>query len=43
MKKLYDDVKMEVVIFEAEDIMVTSDNFGAAGIGGAIDSGSSIG
>ena len=43
MKELYDDLKMEVVIFEAEDIIVKSGDYGATGVGGTIDSGSSIG
>ena len=42
MKELYDDVKIEVVIFEAEDIIVTSGDYGTAVVGGLIDSGSSI-
>ena len=42
MKELYEDAKMEVIIFEVEDIIVTSGDFGAAGVGGAIDRGSPI-
>lgn len=42
MKELYDDVKMEVVVFEIENIIVTSDDYGGAGVGGEIDSGSLI-
>ena len=42
MKELYDDLKMEVVAFEAEDIIVTSGDYGEAGVGGAIDGGSPI-
>lgn len=42
MKELYDDVKIEVVILEAKDIIATSDDYGGAGIGGLIDSGSLI-
>ena len=36
MKELYEDLKMEVIIFEAEDIITTS-RFGLASIGGTID------
>ena len=42
MKELYEDLKMEVVFFEVENIITTSDDFGAAGVGGAIDGGSLI-
>ena len=42
MKELYEDMKMEVVIFEVEDIITTSGDFGATGVGGVIDSGSQI-
>ena len=42
MKELYEDMKMEVVVFEVEDIIVTSGDFGAASVGGTIDSGSLI-
>ena len=42
MKKLYDGLKMEIVILEVEDIFITSDDYGGVGVGGAIDSGSSI-
>ncbi len=51
MKELFDDMKtawaapaMEVIIFdfEVENIIVTSDGFGGAGVGGAIDGGGSI-
>ena len=42
MKELYDDVKIEVVIFEVEEIITTSGDYGGAGIGGLIDSGSLI-
>ncbi len=42
MKKLYDGLKMEVAILEVEDILIRSEDYGGAGVGGAIDSGSSI-
>ena len=42
MKELYEDIKIEVVVFDAEDIIVTSDDYGGAGVGGVIDSGSTI-
>ena len=42
MKELYENMKMEVIIFEVEDIIVTSDDYGGAGVGGEIDSGSPI-
>ena len=41
MKELYDDPKMEVIIFEVEDIITTSD-YGGAGVGGAIDGAGTI-
>ena len=43
MKELYDGLKMEIIIFEAEDVIATSDDYGGAGVGGAIDGGNSIG
>ena len=43
MKELYEEVKIEVINFDAEDIIVTSGDFGAASVGGALDSGSMIG
>ena len=42
MKELYEDLKMEVIIFEAEDIITTSDIYGKTRIGGLIDGGDYI-
>jgi len=40
MKELYEDLEMEIIIFEAEDIIATSDL--RALIGGTYDDGSEI-
>ena len=42
MKELYEDMKMEVIIFEVEDIITTSDDYDGSGVGGAIDGGGTI-
>ena len=42
MKELYEDMKMEVIIFDVEDIITTSDDLGGAGVGGTIDDGGQI-
>ena len=41
MKELYEDMKIEVIIFDAADIIATSD-LGGEGAGGTIDGGGSI-
>lgn len=41
MKESYENMKIEVIIFEAKDIICTSD-YGGAGVGGSIDGGGTI-
>ena len=41
MKELYEDMKIEVIILAVEDIITTSD-YGGAGVGGTIDGGGEI-